>query len=87
MKYKLKTKFVCIKSFKNEYVAFVEGNIHKIGEMMLEGVHNNYTNYIDRYGDEFEMVFSEQNMKDILEYFMPLAEYRDKRIDEIISDF
>jgi hypothetical protein len=86
MKYKLKTKFVCIKSFKNEYVAFEKGNIHKIGEMMLEGVHTNYTSYLERYGGEYEMVFSEEQMKVILEYFMPLAEYRDKRIEEILFD-
>lgn len=40
---------------------------------------------LEIYGDDYEITFGEEELEKISEHFVPLAIYRDKRIDEILD--
>jgi len=84
MIFKLKDKFVCIKDYSFEEFSMQKNTIFKLGEACYESNYYN-KNMLEIYGDDYEITFGEEELEKISEHFVPLAIYRDKRIDEILD--
>ena len=83
MIFKLKDKFVCIKDYSFEEFSMQKNTIFKLGEGCYEG--NYDKTMLEIYGDDYEINFTEEELEKISEHFVPLAVYRDKRINEILD--
>ena len=80
LKFKLKEKFVCIKDFSGKNFSMQKDTVFKLGEACFESSKS----MLDIYGDDHEINMNEETLKEASKYFVPLAVYREKRIDEIL---
>ena len=83
-------KYVCIQTLYRHYghdtvVIFKKGNVYS---GWVKGYFRQDVFFIDENGDkeDFYREDSFGNVKTLADFLIPLAEYRDKQIEEILND-
>ena len=83
-KIKLKEKVVALIDYADDHIIVKKNDVFCLGQICrLDG---HAESLLERYGEEYEIEFTPEELQQIYKYVMPLSIYRDKMIDEILKD-